>query len=114
MKYGVPQGSILGPLFYILYVNDLLSLFDQKTVQILLYADDTVVYFAHDDPDIACKTIENALNSIQHWCNQNKLTINIKKTKHMLLSPRNRRDENFIVNVKMGNILLENVTMYFT
>ena len=112
MKYGVPQGSILGPLFFIIYVNDLLSLFDQKTVQILLYADDTVVYFAHEDPHIACTTVVNALSKIQHWCNQNKLTINTKKTKHMLVAPTSMRELSPQIDVKMGDTTLDNVAMY--
>ena len=111
MEYGIPQGSILGPLFFIIYVNDLLSLFDQQAVKILLYADDTVIYFAHEDPHIACTTVEKALNSIQNWCNQNKLMINLKKTKHMLISPCRRRKENLAINVKMGNAILDNVTI---
>ena len=112
MKYGVPQGSILGPLFFIIYVNDLLSLFDQNTIQILLYADDTVVYFADREPHVACRTVENALDRIYKWCSLNKLTINIKKTKHMLVSPRSMRDTNNHLVVKMGDAALDNVAMY--
>ena len=110
MKYGVPQGSILGPLFFIIYVNDLLKTVDQK-IQILLYADDTVVYFADQDPNIACSTVENALRDIYSWCELNKLTINIKKTKHMFMTPRNI-DNPDVHHVRLGQMTLDNVTSY--
>ena len=110
MKYGVPQGSILGPLFFIIYVNDLLKTVDQK-ILILLYADDTVVYFADQEPNIACSTVENALGDIYSWCELNKLTINIKKTKHMFMTPRNI-DNPDVHHVRLSQMTLDNVTSY--
>ena len=112
VSYGVPQGSILGPLFFIIYVNDLMMLFDRNNVQILLYADDTVVYFADSNANVASKTIEEALTKINNWCALNKLTINIKKTKHMLVSPRNVIYQVPTCNIKMGCSILENVISY--
>ena len=110
MCYGVPQGSILGPIFFIIYVNDLLKTINTD-VQILLYADDTVIYFADYDPKTACTTVEFALNEVYDWCQLNKLTINIKKTKHMFVTSRSftPREQ---YTVKMGNVTLDNVTNY--
>ena len=71
LKYGVPQGSILGPFLFLLYVNDLSqSLSDAGSY---LYADDTCIFYQHED----VKKIENVLNkefsSLYEWFIDNKL-----------------------------------------
>ena len=83
---GVPQGSILGPLYFIIYVNDLLELFDDGDVGITLYADDTVLYTASKCPKTAVNQLNTCLLKLSTWCNDNRLTINVKKTKHMIVS----------------------------
>jgi len=68
---GVPQGSILGPLAFILFINDL-----PKTVkysEVHMYADDTVVLFSSGNPD----TIKDRLNAINIWFSLSKLSLNI-------------------------------------
>ena len=85
IKYGVPQGSILGPLFFIIYVNDLLQEFGQLDPKITLYADDTVIYVSSKSPRDACKRLENGLTKLSRWCNTNKLSINVKKTKLLVV-----------------------------
>ena len=86
LKYGVPQGSILGPLLFLLYVNDLpQSLSDAGSY---LYADDTCIFYQHED----VKKIENVLNkefsSLCQWFIDNKLSIHFgeDKTKSILFS----------------------------
>ena len=86
LKYGVPQGSILGPLLFLLYVNDLpQSLSDAGSY---LYADDTCIFYQHED----VKKIENVLNkefsSLCQWFIDNKLSIHFEedKTKSILFS----------------------------
>ena len=86
LKYGVPQGSILGPLLFLLYVNDLpQSLSD---VGSYLYGDDTCIFYQHED----IRKIENVLNkessSLCQWFVDNKLSIHFgeDKTKSILFS----------------------------
>ena len=83
-----------------MYVNDLLELFSDDDVQILMYADDTVIYFAHKNVNAACMKVEVALRTISKWCEINKLTINVNKTKHMLV-PQRKVDSNNPVNIIM-------------
>ena len=83
IQCGVPQGSILGPLLFILYINDIVnatSLFD-----VILFADDTTLLYSH--PDIASQNdiINNELQEICNWFQANKLSVNASKTNYMVL-----------------------------
>ena len=86
LKYSVPQGSILGPLLFLLYVNDLpQSLLDAGSY---LYADDTCIFYQHED----VKKIENVSNkqfsSLCQWFIDKKLSIHFRegKAKSILFS----------------------------
>ena len=84
---GVPQGSILGPLLFLMFINDV----DTNIVhsKVLLYADDTVIYACHKDESVAHLWMSEDLNVLCKWCQSNQLTINQKKTKIMLFGTRN-------------------------
>ena len=83
IKCGVPQGSILGPLLFILYINDIVN--TTSLLELILFADDTTLLFSH--PDIASKNciINNELQEICNWFQANKLSVNAKKTNYMVL-----------------------------
>ena len=86
VKYGVPLGSILGPLYFIMYVNDLLThMSNEASVDMLMYADDTVLLTYDVDPEVAVQNMQTGLDEVLRWCRKNKLTVNPKKTKHMLV-----------------------------
>ena len=77
---GVPQGSVLGPLYFLLYINNIKTVIEHS--KFYLYADDIVlikeVSPVHPRVDVDC--IQTDVNCIKSWCNRNKLTINVKKT----------------------------------
>ena len=90
ITFGVPQGSVLGPLLFLIYVNDLPGCIHNSRAQ--LYADDTVIYQKHQSVCCAVQSLQDDLDRLVRWCDQNKLTINVKKTKAMVFttSPRKK------------------------
>ena len=91
VPYGVPQGSVLGPLFFIIYVNDLLLLLGQnKQISVEMYADDTVIYCSAHDVSIATSLCQSALSVLVEWCENNRLTINTQKSKIMAICRNDR------------------------
>ena len=79
----VPQGSVLGPLLFLIYINDISRVASDSKMS--MYADDTVVYISHSNLDIAITLLQSDLNSVYTWYNSNKPMINCKKTKYCLL-----------------------------
>ena len=81
---GVPQGSILGPLLFLIFINDLPQCL--KHCKSILYADDTLLYYAgRTENDLQVKINED-LNSLSQWLNNNLLTLNYEKTKFMIFA----------------------------
>ena len=80
---GIPQGSILGPLLFTIYINDLPScnLFSKPR----MYADDTTLTSSAEDPYVLEHKMNCDMNLIQSWLTANKLTLNVKKTKYMFI-----------------------------
>ena len=80
---GVPQGTILGPLLFILYVNDLLEGMVNHTI--MSYADDTVIISSDNTWSSAQEKMCAYLNHVAKWLAQNKLSLNVDKTVYMTL-----------------------------
>ena len=84
IKTGIPQGSILGPLFFSIMINDLVN--SSNKFKFLMYADDTTIYFNLEDFPIENREvlINNELEKVNKWLKLNKLAVNVDKTKSML------------------------------
>ena len=88
LKYGVPQGSILGPILFILYSNDM-ALID-VTAKFICFADDSNVIISADSFQELGRAVNNILAAIQLWVTQNGLKLNIGKTKYMIFSNKRK------------------------
>lgn len=108
---GVPQGSILGPILYLIYVNDIGGL-DCKS-NIIMFADDTALYYSGSDPSKVCKTVEKDLSIVSQYFAKLKLCLNKKKTKVMNFHKNYRKGvSNCFPSIRIGEYPIE-VVPYF-
>ena len=121
MTTGVPQGSILGPLPFIIYMNDIREA--SENFQAILYADDTnllspLCSFSTStslkdiQTEQLSENINKELDNILQWLNTNKLSLNVKKTKCMIFHYRQRKMDNLIPNLKINSEPIERVTEF--
>lgn len=85
--YGVPQGSVLGPLLFILYINDIHTAINHCKLH--LFADDTLLTISSKNITDAIAKINIDLQRLSHWLQINKLKLNINKTKYMIFGKSN-------------------------
>lgn len=107
LSCGVPQGSILGPLLFLLYVNDIVN--SSNIMKFWLFADDTNLFYYSKHINELIHTVNTELNRLFLWFCANKLSLNIKKTTFMVFG---NKSVNMPINldVKINNIVISRTT----
>ena len=85
---GVPQGSVLGPLLFLIYINDLPNI--SEKLKFFLFADDTNIYYESNDLQSMEKIINEELKNLTLWLNVNRLSLNISKTNFVIFHTYNK------------------------
>ena len=88
IEHGVPQGSVLGPLLFLVYVNDMPSV--SNILNFILFADDTTCLFDAPSLEDLFTSVNNELSNLSHWFTANKLCINISKTNFIIFMTKQK------------------------
>ena len=95
---GVPQGSTLGPLLFLLYINDLPN--SSEKLSFRIFADDTNIFFTCNNPKELEFTMNEELKLVLKYCAINKLSVNLKKTNYMLITSSKKKIHLNIHNIE--------------
>ena len=100
VKYGVPQGSVLGPLLFLIYINDIIN--SSQLFTYSLFADDTCLLYSHKNIHTLMQSVNTEICKLFAWFCSNKLLLNTGKTKCVLFRSRGRKIPNSVSPLVVG------------
>ena len=109
INIGVPQGSILGPILFLIYINDLPSI--EKTMKTFMYADDSHLFFTGNSCETAINLAIDNMKKVAKWFQCNRLSLNFDKTKYLIFNYNiHRTIENKLPDMLINSQNIEQVT----
>ena len=105
IKCGVPQGSVLGPVLFILFINDICNVSNLLTF--VLFADETKKFCSNENVEVLQATLNRELSKLFVWFSINKLSLNLGKTNYMLFRSR---PPDLELHLKINNAEIPKVT----
>ena len=104
---GVPQGSVLGPLLFLVYINDIAE--SSQLLDFHLFADDTSIFYKHKDMEQIEDILNTELGKVSNWLIANKLSLNVSKSNVLVFRSKNANSDK-ILNLKINNQSLDEKT----
>ena len=108
IQYGVPQGSILGPLLFLIYINDIQH--STTKTELRLFADDTALFMHNKDLDILTHEITHEMELVKKWFISNKLALSLNKSNFILFHSKRKDSAIHLDKIIIGNDEIQRVS----